>query len=1119
MGQRSTLYKTTNCKTSLAAILAFFCFQVLVAQVQVTVSSTNVTCFGLSNGTATATGSGGWAPYVYEWSTGATTQTVTGLAAGTYTVKATDIDLGFAITTVVITQPPQLGVQVYGESQICGIVPDGKATAVPFGGTPPYTYLWSNGGTSAQITGLAQGTYTVTVTDSKGCTAAGSSIVYFWDEGIWVMGMGTNVTCFGFNNGTATVSAMSGTPPYVYQWSTGAATQSVSGLSPGNYTVTVTDANGCSNLTVVAVTQPADITLTSSSTNAACGMAGSITVTASGGTPPYMITWNTGATGFTLTGMPGTYTATVKDANNCSKTITATIGGSNTGLSVNATVVSNAGCTVGGSATASVTGGGSGNYAFSWSNGQMTATATNLTAGNHSFTVTDITTGCTGTGTVNIPSAPPLLAAAALVTNATCTVGGSATASASGGTPPYTFKWDNNQMTATATNLSAGPHSVTVTDSKGCVATANITIGQTQGPTVTATVVTNATCTSGGSATATATGGAGGYVFLWSNGQTTATATNLAPGTRTVTVTDAAGCSATATVNIGQTGTPTAIVSVGSVATCLTGGSATAGANGGTAPYTFKWSNGVMTATANNLTPGTYTVTVTDAAGCTATNQISVAAALPPNVVIVASANAKCDQLGSATASASGGAGSYTYQWSNGATTATAALPAGVFTVTVRDAAGCTSTATVNIGSTNNGIKIGDYVWYDYSQDGFQNNNETAGVPGVSVMLIKPGTDGIFGTADDVTVGTTTTNASGLYEFTCVTPGTYILMFSGIPAGYTYSPKDNVPSNDCKDSDVNPNGKTAPFTIVAGQTDNLCFDAGIHIPCDNVDDAGGVCCNQSICEGQTPALIYETAPPFGGTGALEYQWLQLVEVFGNPVWQPIPGALGKTYQPGPLFETARYMRCARREGCNNYLESNIVTITVLPPGSPGCPSFTTALVASLTNNNQVLLGWTTPAEGAEYRYTVQHSLNDITWENIASVMGHQDATAPNNYEAIHETPVNGANYYRVKRQNANNVEVISESVKINLDLSEASAISINPNPVTTNLTIKNLMEYPYDVKIAITATNGDVLQTINIPAGTLLNEDFPMVDLPSGLYLVRIHLGNDTVKTLKITKI
>lgn len=1122
MGQNTTLSTFRISKVlPLAALLILSLFSSsLRAQVVATCSGTNINCSGANTGTATAVGSGGWTPYTYHWSNGANTATITGLAAGTYFVTVTDVDLGYDVCSVTITQTPQLGVQVYGESQICGIVPDGKVTAVPFGGTQPYTYHWSNGASSAQITGLNEGTYTVTVTDAAGCTAVGSGTVYFWNEGIWLMDTSTNVTCFGLNNGTASVMGMSGTPPYTYHWSTGSNSSSISNLAPGSYTVTVSDANGCSNFTTVVVTQPPALTFTATSNNAACGLPGSVTIFPSGGTAPYMIMWSNGSTNFTFTGPAGTYSATITDAHACSLPITVNIGGNNTPLNVNVTVVSNAGCTVGGSATAAASG-GSGNYAYSWDNGQNTATATNLTAGNHTVTVTDITTGCMGVGTTNVPSAPNLTASAVVVTNATCLVGGSATVTASGGTPPYTYKWDNNQVTATATNLGAGPHSVTVTDAAGCVATAFVIIGQTQGPTVTATVVTNATCTAGGSATATATGGAGGYVFHWSNNQNTATATNLTAGTYTVTVTDAAGCSATAQVTITQAGAPTIIVSPGSLANCTSGGgSATAGATGGTGPYTFKWSNGAMTATITNVSAGTYTVTVTDALGCTASGSVSVAASIPPNVVIVASSNARCDQPGSATASATGGANPYTYKWDNNEMTATAVnLTAGTHTVTVTDAAGCTATATVTIGTTANGIKIGDLVWYDASQDGFQNSNEIGnGVANVTVMLIRAGNDGNFGTSDDVVVGTTTTNSSGLYQFTCVTPGTYVLMFSGIPNGYVYSPKNNT-ANDCNDSDVNSNGKTDPFTIIAGQPDNPCFDAGIHIPCINVTNAGFICCDQIICEGQTPAAITQVVAPSGGSGAIEFQWLQLVQVANLPVWQPIPGATGATYQPGALFETSRFMRCARRAGCNNYLESNIITIQVTPAGSPNCPDFTSDIHALVQPNNTVKIDWTTGAEGDTYMYSVQRSANRTTWDLVSTVMSNHNGSASNVYSIVDQTPLTGTSYYRIKRTNANGINVFSHSVEVNLTLSATNAVSVFPNPVTDKLTIKNAVEYDSDVVITISATQGDVIHTLTIPKGTLVLEDLPMANLPSGIYMVRIKLGSGEVKTLKIAKI
>jgi hypothetical protein len=387
-------------------------------------------------------------------------------------------------------------------------------------------------------------------------------------------------------------------------------------------------------------------------TPAACTNNGTATVTPNGGTAPYSILWSNGLTNFTITSLaPGTYTATIKDANNCSAPVTVTVTGSNTSITVNGTVQTPAGCNIGGSATVSVTS-GSGNYTYLWDNGQTTAVATNLSVGNHQVTVTDVTTSCTGVGVVNIPQATPIITTVVVTTNATCTTGGTATASASGGVAPYTYKWDNNQTGPTATNLTAGVHTVTVTDATGCVSTTNVTIGQTQGPTASATANNPATCTGGGSATATATGGQAPYTFLWDNGQTTATATNLAAGTRKVTVTDANGCAAIAMVTITQVGTPSVTAAVTTVATCNSGASATATGSGGTAPYTYKWSNNATTATVTNLSAGTYTVTVTDANGCTATATLTVTPPQTPTVVISASTNANCNQPGSATAMA-----------------------------------------------------------------------------------------------------------------------------------------------------------------------------------------------------------------------------------------------------------------------------------------------------------------------------------------------------------------------------------------------------------------------------------------------------------------------------------
>lgn len=1098
----------------------------LQAQIQVTVTGTNVTCNGLHNGTATVNSFGGWLPYTFLWSNGATTQTITNLTPGNYSVTVADVNLNFGTGSIMVTEPTVLGATVFGQSQICGNAPDGYAAVALTGGTPPFAYLWSNGGITPKISNLSAGTYTVTVTDANNCKVSGSFDVGFWNEGIWLMDSVYNqITCFGANNGWIHISVMSGIGPYSYSWSNGDTAANITNLGPGTYTVTVTDLGaGCSNQRTVTLDQPTQLVCSPATFPANCGLNGTATISAVGGTLPYTFIWSNGLSSPSIAVPAGTYTATVTDVNACSCSNSVTVESNSSTLNVNITPLSAAGCFIGGSSTATITG-GSGNYAYSWDNGQTTAIAINLSAGLHTVTVVDITNGCQGIGMVTIVAAPPLVPTAAATAPATCLTGGSATTSASGGISPYSFHWDNGQFTANATNLLAGPHNVTITDASGCIGVATVTILQSQGPSLMVAIDEQATCAIGGTATATPVGGTGPYTYIWSasaNNQTTAVATNLPPGQHSVTLTDFNSCPAVGMATITQPGAPIAIISGSSPTACNANtGSATILGSGGTGVYTYNWNNPGMstTATINNLGAGTYTGTITDAAGCTATAVAVIAPSLSPNVVIVGSSNASCSTPGSATASVSNGSVPYSYLWSNGETTVKAVnLASGTYTVTITDLNTCTATASVSIGSTNNGIKIGDWVWYDDDQNGSQQATLEPGVPNITVKLLQAGPDGIFGTPDDVTVGSTTTNSIGNYYFNCVIPGTYILVFSGKPAGYQWTKKRNV-NNKCRDSDVNANGKTDPFTIMAGQPDDLCMDAGIHTNCDNIINAGAICCGQTICEGETPAPIVGTLPPVGGSGQISYQWLQFMQVGpAPPEWIPIPGATGENYAPGPLFETAKFMRCARREGCP-FLESNLIVITVLPAGTPGCDGFNVNFSATKTGPTVVLISWTTHPEATAYAYIIQHSIDMHSWKNLETIMGKQDASNPNQYSYLHETPVNGKNFYRIRRVSSAGQEAFSEIRAMEVSFSFLDGVLIAPNPVGKSLHIMNVMQYETDVIIDISATNGAVLYSITIPSGEMLEEYLPVVDLPSGIYFTRIRFGNSDVKILKITKI
>ncbi|WP_345258794.1 hypothetical protein [Marinicella pacifica] len=293
-----------------------------------------------------------------------------------------------------------------------------------------------------------------------------------------------------------------------------------------------------------------------------------------------------------------------------------------------------------GQATASGSGGVP-PYTYAWSDGQTTATATNLIAGVYSVTVTD-NNGGNDAASVTITEPTAVVATAVVDNNVSVNGGndGQATASGSGGVPPYTYAWSDGQTTATATNLIAGVYSVTVTDNNGGNDAASVTITEPTAVVATAVVDNNVSVNGGndGQATASGSGGVPPYTYAWSDGQTTATATNLIAGVYSVTVTDNNGGTDATSVTITEPTPLTATITnvVDESVPGAADGSATVSASGGVPPYSYLWSNGGTTATINGLTAGSYTVTVTDDNGATASPAaavVGVTGSLPPTAV------------------------------------------------------------------------------------------------------------------------------------------------------------------------------------------------------------------------------------------------------------------------------------------------------------------------------------------------------------------------------------------------------------------------------------------------------------------------------------------------------
>ena len=589
----------------------------------------------------------------YNWSTGATSPTITVNESGTYTCTFTNIyncSAARGVTVTVYDNPV-----ITGETEFCA---GGSTTLTAIGDAISYT--WSTGETTPSISVSTPGTYSVTGTFAGGCNCSSSSVTVVEHELPAVSISGTPVICSGIG---APLNVSAGSS---YLWSTGETTQSITADHTGLFSVSVTDANGCTNSASVEVTELVGITI-SGDTEICQGETTTLSVEMEG---EYV--WSTGAQTSSITvSEAGPYSVTLSLPNGCSASATSNV---IVNALPNPTISGITTICQGETTTLTANDG----VSYHWSNNSTNASITVGTAGMYTVTATNAQ-GCSAMASTYLTvNALPIPTISGITT---ICQGEITTLTANEGT---LYQWSDNSTNASITVNTSGQYTVTVTNAQGCSATAStyVTVNALPVPTISG----NTNICQGETSTLTANGGTS---YRWSNSSTNASITVGTAGIYTVTATNAQGCSAAVSTYVTVNALPNPTIS-GNTSICQ-GETTTLTANGGTS---YRWNNNSTNASITVSSSGTYRVTATNAQGCSATASTYVTVNPLPNVGIGCSTTFICQ--GETTTLTANGAQSY--QWNTGSTSATIEVGiSGYYTVTGYSAQGCTRSISIYV--------------------------------------------------------------------------------------------------------------------------------------------------------------------------------------------------------------------------------------------------------------------------------------------------------------------------------------------------------------------------------------------------------------------------------------
>jgi hypothetical protein len=1003
-------------------------------------------------------------------------------------------------------------IQVVSQTQADCFQANGKVVLAP----ADYSYEWSDGGTGAERNDLAAGEYIVTFTDANQCK--GSQVIIIGaPDNCECIDFKANVlweilpTCPDYTNGQVDIEVMGGKQPYTYQWQDGQTTKDYFSASAGPYSLTITDANGCTTHLSGELVEPSPISVIETVMNGKCGQKGAIDLYVSGGTAPFAYTWSNGEISEDLSGLEtGTYTVSVTDANDCLAVLTFNI--QNQGAIQIDLNPKHPTCSDGtdGAIEAFVSG-GTAPYTFEWSHGEKTKDIGNLAAGVYALMVTDAS-GCKISAETTL-EAPSSLNLEANTTAADCSGDiGSIHIAVNGGIAPYTYAWDHGATTANLDNLAAGIYNVTITDANACSITASYEVAddcECPEDLVNQNMVTDARCgEANGRIMIMVNGDLSHYQFDWSpnigeEGATKNERINLPAGDYEVTVTFAnkSACSKVIRISIGDKEAELGSIKEIIPATC---GEAKGQVilNSG---VTYIWPDGSQSQNRSGLAAGTYGLKVRDASGCKSKLEVTI----PTDTCIIicdleADIHIKKEpdckgNLGKLDLIVTGGTAPFEYHWNNELTGEDQdGLIGGVYSVTVIDANGCTAEATADISKPDCNTNSCDV------KASLQTINVNC--PGYQTGAIK------------VVVHTGTEPFSYLWS-----NGERTSEISSLAVGEYW-----VEVTDAKGCVVKESitiTAPEPMQVVETKTVINCEKTVVKL-----DITGGIAPYHWSCEGQSGEIADPIDLPAG-----TYQCI-ITDGAGCQISHYL---VVEAHQPLAIDASLKHTTCNKEDGKIDLIITGgtapytyewnqdllpledqfelksgtyIVTVTdanacvitdsfIIKNCANAAFGFITTTATSV-GDRKVKLTWEAKNETTKGNYLVLHSTDGANFEVMGFSMKGK-GTATSQYE-MDELGKLGKNYFQIKYIDEFGTSFFSEKMELLVEIPAAQATKsipavVYPNPTAASFTLDFAIPVEKSIKVTISDVNGIVLKQAEIAVGAS-KEVYDLQHFDAGIY-------------------